>query len=125
MFSGVVCGRVNPFHANDAYMRREILAFFEKKKKKFAFTWIQTRIHRLIDKCFRILWRAKGKVVLTTPINSKAYLAVCVASSLLLNPHCELVWFEQCRSRVTHARARLYAPLVVGLQIEFKGVVVC
>ena len=74
---------------------------------------------------FRILWHAKGKVVLTTPIYSNAYLAVFVASSLLLNPYCELVWFEQCRSRVTHARARPYAPLVVGLQIEFKGVVVC
>ena len=66
-----------------------------------------------------VCWR--DKAVVTAPIYNDAYLAVCVASSLLLNLYCELVWFKQSRSRVAHARARPCAPLIVGLQM----VVVC
>ena len=53
------------------------------------------------------------RVVVDTPIYNDACLAVCVASSVLLDLYCELVCFECSRVRVTHTRARSCPPLVI------------
>ena len=53
------------------------------------------------------------RVVVATPIYNDACLAVCVASSFLLDLYSELVCFECSRVRVTHTRARSCAPLVI------------